>query len=150
MRSSSLRFVLIAAIGMTAGVTAPLRGGEPGNDVAARGVCERDAEKVTGEKPVRLGGDVRAPRRIRKAFPPYPETPGIVGQGSWQGEILIDSSGKVARVWPLREITFTPPLPSYNQAIVDAVQPWEYEPLLVEGTPMPFCTTVSMAVFSKR
>ena len=33
------------------------------------------------------------------------------------GEALIDSAGKVVRVWPLREIQFAPPMPAYNAAI---------------------------------
>src|SRR5262245_54912964 len=74
------------------------------------GVCEREAEKLVGQKPVRIGGSVRAPQKLRDVPPKYPEQPpGTVGSGMWLGEALINNTGRVAHVWPIREVKFVPP-----------------------------------------
>jgi hypothetical protein len=119
-----------------------------GNPNKARaGACEREAEKLTGQKTVRIGGAIRAPKQLRQVSPNYPTQPGTtVGTGAWIGEALVNSSGKVVKVWPIREVTFTPPFPAFNKAIVDEIHRREYEPLIVGGKPSPFCMTVSVQI----
>ena len=111
------------------------------------GVCEREAEKLVGQKAVRIGRSVRAPKKLRDVPPTYPELPpGTQASGVWLGEMLINNSGKIARVWTLREVRFVPPFPAFNNAITDAIQQWEFEPLLVQGKAMPVCTTVTINI----
>lgn len=64
----------------------------------------------------------------------------------WLGEMLINNSGKIARVWTLREVRFVPPFPAFTNAITDAIQQWEFEPLLVQGKAMPVCMTVAINI----
>jgi TonB family protein len=66
--------------------------------------------------------------------------------GAWVGEVLIDESGKVERVWTIREVKWKPPFPAFNQANVDAIRQWRFEPLIVEGKAVPFCMTVSATI----
>ena len=111
------------------------------------GVCEREAEKLVGQKAVRIGGSVRAPKKLRHVPPKYPEQPsGTVGSGVWLGEVLINNTGKVAHVWPIREVKFVPPFPAFNNALTDATRQWEFEPLLVQGKPTAFCMTVTVSI----
>ena len=111
------------------------------------GVCDREAEKLVGQKAVRIGGSVRAPRKLRDVPPKYPEQPpGTVGSGIWLGEALISNTGRVAHVWPIREVKFVPPFPAFNNAIADAMKQWEFEPLLVQGKPAAFCMTVTVNI----
>jgi len=119
-----------------------------GEKAAARsGVCERQAEKLVGQKAVRIGRSVRAPKKLRDVRPKYPEPPpGTVGSGVWLGEGLINNAGKVVHVWPIREVKFVPPFPAFNNAITDAMQQWEFEPLIVKGKPAAFCMTVSINI----
>jgi hypothetical protein len=56
---------------------------------------------------------------------------------------LINTTGKVARVWTIRRPQLNPPFPAFNRAIEDAVQQWEFEPLLVQGKPAPVCIAVT-------
>jgi TonB family protein len=110
-------------------------------------VCEREAEKLVGQKAVRIGRSVRAPKKLRDVPPKYPELPpGTQASGMWLGEILINNSGKITRVWALREVRFVPPFPAFNNAITDAIQQWEFEPLLVQGKSVPVCVTVTMNI----
>jgi outer membrane biosynthesis protein TonB len=111
------------------------------------GVCEREAVQLVGQKPVRVGPSVTAPKKRRGAAPKYPDLPpGTVGSGMWLGEALINRSGTIARVWPLREVQFTPPFPAFNDAITDAIRQWEFEPLIVQGKAVPVCTTITVNI----
>jgi hypothetical protein len=115
--------------------------------VLSRGACEREAEGLVGQKPARIGGSARPPKKLRSVPPAYPELPaGTVGRGVWLGEVLIDKAGRVAHVWPIREVKLVPPFPAFNDAIVEAMRQQEYEPLLVRGTATPFCITVAVNI----
>ena len=118
---------------------------------AARiGVCEREGEKLVGQKPIRIGPSMRAPKKLRDVRPKYPEEfpPNtVVSVGSpWLGEVLITESGKVTHVWPIREVAFQPPFPAFNNAITDAIYQWVFEPFIVMGKPMPVCMTVTVFI----
>jgi len=114
---------------------------------ARAGACEGEAEKLLGQKPVRISGSIRPPKRVRDASPDFRELPpGTTVSGMWIGEALVDNSGQVTRVWPVREVVLRPASPAFNNAIVDAIRRWEYEPLLVDSKPSPFCMTVSVNI----
>jgi hypothetical protein len=111
------------------------------------GICEREGQQFVGERPVRAGRSVRAPRRVRDVKPALAETPPkTLGRGLWVGEYVIDLAGKVAHVSPTREIEFTPPFPSFNAAIVEAIRQWEFEPPVSNGQPTPMCVTATVSV----
>ena len=106
--------------------------------------CEREIKKLG---PRRLGEKIRQPRKTRDASPAYPPIPeGTTGGGVWIGEVLIDSRGKVSGVWTIREVKLTPPIPSFNKAIIDAVAKWEFSPAAVDNVPVPICMTVAVNV----
>lgn len=159
---STVRFVVAVAVGLSLASFVHLHGSAvDGGAVSGRpqssdseekaparsGVCEREAEKLVGQKAVRIGRSVRAPKKLRDVPPKYPELPpGTVGSGVWLGEVLIDNAGKVAHVWPIREVKFVPPFPAFNNALTDAMRQWEFEPLLVQGKPTAFCMTVTVNI----
>ena len=108
------------------------------------GVCERDASEIVGRRPQRIGGKIHAPKRLRGAHPKFPALPpGTRLGGVWVGEVLVDATGKVARVWTVRPFQITPPYPPFNRSIVDAIRQWEYEPLRIDKESVPFCMTVT-------
>jgi outer membrane biosynthesis protein TonB len=43
-------------------------------------------------------------------------------------------------------VKFVAPFPAFNNAITDAMQQWEFEPLLVQGKPAAFCMTVTVNI----
>jgi hypothetical protein len=139
---------LSIAIALSVFLPANSQSSDPAGKPAIRpGVCDREAEKLLGQKPVRVGGSVPAPKKLRDVRPKYPELPsGTLGSGMWLGEALIDSSGKVARVWPLREVRLVPPLPAFTDAIMDAVRQWEFEPVLVKGKAVSVCIVVTVHI----
>jgi hypothetical protein len=117
------------------------------NKLPNAGVCEREGIVALGVKPVVVGQQLRPPKKVRDVAPKYPQQPeGTVGSGMWAGEVLIDTRGKVSKVWAIREVNFKPPFPAFNQAIVDAVGSWEFEPTTVASVAVPICITVTFNI----
>ena len=145
-RAFATATALVTAVGLSS--TDRLAAFQAGAQRAVRpGVCEREGESVLGQKPVRVGGSIAAPKKVRDVSPKYPELPpGTTVGGIWVGEALVDTSGKVTRVWPIREIRVKPPFPAFNSAITDAIRQWEFEPLSVEGKSVPGCMTVTVHI----
>ena len=115
--------------------------------LSKRGVCERESVAIAGRKVVTIGSKITAPKKTRNVFPKYPAfPPGTVGSGGWVGEALIGSDGKIAQVWTIREVTIKPPLPAFNQAIVNAIRQWEFEPTRIEGVAVPVCMVIAVNI----
>jgi hypothetical protein len=113
---------------------------------AKTGRCRAEARAILGQAAITIGGKVRAPEKTRDVRPRYPELPGTVGSGHWIGEALIDTKGRIARVWTIREVQLKPPLPAFNRAIVDAIRQWEFEPMIVDRTPVPVCLVITTVI----
>lgn len=92
-----------------------------------------------GEVPLRVGGDIQAPRRTREVPPRYPpdaESAGV--QGEVMVEAVIDATGRVGQATVVRSI------PLLDEAALEAVRQWEYEPAIVNGVPVPVVMTVTV------
>jgi periplasmic protein TonB len=91
------------------------------------------------EAPVRAIGEIRQPRLIRRVEPVYPE---IARQARVAGVVILeattDATGRVQAVRILRSV------PLLNEAAIDAVRRWVYEPMIVNGRPrgVTFSVTV--------
>lgn len=79
------------------------------------------------------------PRKVRHVEPVYPPA---AAESRVEGvviiEIRINEEGRVADARVLRSI------PTLDQAALDAVRQWQYEPLLVNGAPTPFVVSVAV------
>ncbi len=88
---------------------------------------------------VRIGGDIREPRKIQDMRPNYPSAALAARvQGLVILEADVDTTGKVVQANVLRSI------PLLDQAAVDAVLQWRYEPTLVNGVAVPIRMTVTV------
>lgn len=80
-----------------------------------------------------------APRKLRNVNPRYPE---IARSARVQGIVIlearVDAEGRVAKLDVLRSV------PLLDQAAIDAVEQWRYEPTLIDGTPVPVIITVTV------
>ena len=89
--------------------------------------------------PVRVGGNVKPPEKIRDVPPVYPP---VAQSARIQGivilEAIIGPDGKVAEVKVLRSVALL------DQAAVNAVRQWEYTPTLLNGVPVPVIMTVTV------
>jgi TonB family protein len=89
--------------------------------------------------PVRVGGSIRTPRRIVTAAPVMPDAARQAGvTGVVILEIVIAPDGSVGDVKILRSI------PLLNQAAIDTVRQWRFEPTMLNGAPVPVIITVTV------
>lgn len=92
-----------------------------------------------GTKPVKVGGAVKPPAKTRDARPVYPpEAQAAKVSGVVILEALIDQSGLVADACVLRSI------PMLDDAALEAVRQWEFEPTWLDGMAVPVVMTVTV------
>lgn len=97
------------------------------------------SQSVQDDQTVRVGGDIKPPRKIKDVRPVYPKEAKDAGiQGVVILEVVIDPAGRVSRVDVARSI------PELDQAAVDAVQEWEFEPTYVKGKAVSVEMTVTV------
>jgi protein TonB len=88
---------------------------------------------------VRVGAEIKAPRKIKDARPIFPET---ALSGRAQGVVLIEAvigpDGKV------REAKVVHSVAPFDGAALDAVRQWEYEPSLLNGVVVSIVMTVAV------
>jgi periplasmic protein TonB len=89
--------------------------------------------------PVRVGGAVREPQKIRHVSPVYPA---IAQAARVQGVVVIEATigadGRLINARLLRSI------PLLDQAALEAVRQWEFTPTLLNGVPVPVIMTVTV------
>jgi periplasmic protein TonB len=125
--------------GVEGGVVGGVEGGTPGGIPEAVATPEPAPEPTPPPGPVRVGGQIKEPRKLKNVAPQYPD---IAKQARVQGvvvlEATIDTSGRVQNVRVLRGI------PLLNEAAMDAVRRWVYSPTLLNGQPVPLIMTVTV------
>lgn len=124
----------------------PEDGVEGGVDYGAAGGYPRNLLndaflQILGDEtaPVRTAGAVRMPRLLKRVDPVYPE---IARQARIQDTVILEATtdiyGRVVEVRVLRSV------PLLDQAAVDAVRQWLYEPMVVNGRPRGVVFTVTL------
>ena len=121
-------------------------GGEPGAaDVALQGggfdgrAGSNVAALSAKAGSARIGGQVREATRTVYVEPVYPEIARRAGvSGVVILEAVIDPNGNVTDINVLRSI------PLLDEAAMDAVRQWKYEPTLLNGVPVPIVMTVTV------
>jgi len=90
--------------------------------------------------PLRVGGDIKQPKQIKRVEPLYPDDAKAAGiTGMVILEVLLDTEGRVKQAAVLRHAT-----PSLDQAALSAVQQWVYQPTLLNGAPVEVVFTVTV------
>jgi TonB family protein len=91
------------------------------------------------EQPIRIGGDVKPPRKIKDVNPEYPADAKDAGiEGVVVVETVVDREGKVSSTKILRSV------PELDQAAIDAIVQWEFEPTYVKGKPVSIRMTITI------
>jgi len=95
----------------------------------------RSADNTT----LRVGDDIKAPKKVkdvRPVYPPIAREAGIAGVVIL--EVRIGSDGRIEEGRVLKSI------PLLDEAALDAVKQWEFEPTLVNGQPVAIMMTVTI------
>ena len=83
-------------------------------------------------QPLRVGGAIRQPQRVRHVQPVYPP---IAQSARIEGIVIIEATigedGQVVNARVLRSV------PLLDQAALDAVRQWQYTPTLLNGVSVP-------------
>ena len=61
-------------------------------------------------------------------------------------QYVIEPGGMVEEVRFLKTPVFRPPWPQGEQAILDAIYQWEYEPIVMNGVAVPVCVTMTINI----
>jgi protein TonB len=108
-------------------------------DGEPRGVMFTVTCKFKLDKPVRAVGDIEPPKLIKKVDPIYPEE---ARKAEIEGVVILEATtdkyGRVQRVKILRSI------PELDQAAMDAVKQWVYEPKIIDEKPRGVIFTVTV------
>ena len=125
--------IVIRNVGISEGVIGGVLGG------AAGGLLEAPPPPPPPPPPVRVGGQIKAPVRVKNVNPVYPS---IAQSARVQGVVIIEATigpdGRVTDTKVLRSI------PLLDAAAVDAVKQWTYTPTLLNGVPVPVIMTVTV------
>jgi len=91
------------------------------------------------QAPVAAVGEIRPPRLIKRVDPVYPE---LARESRTSGIVIIEAeTGLDGRVVALKILRSVPLL---DEAALDAVRQWVYEPMIVNGRPRGVVFTVSV------
>jgi len=94
---------------------------------------------VDGQVPLRIGGNIAPPAKIKDVRPLYPPDALAAGiEGVVIIEAVIDTMGNVKQARVLRSI------PALDQAAMDAVSQWTFTPTLLNGAPVPVVMTTTV------
>ena len=94
---------------------------------------------LTRLRPVRVGGTLPSPVKVKDVRPAYPaEAQNSGAQGIVIVEAIVGPDGKVANARIIRGIDLL------NASSLDVVSKWEYRPVLLNGNPVSFVMTVTV------
>jgi protein TonB len=94
---------------------------------------------ASGAMPLRVGGNIRPPAKTKDVRPAYPpEAQQARVQGVVIAEVTVGEDGRVIDARVVRSI------PMLDQAALDAVRQWEFEPTLLNGRAVPIIMTVTV------
>ena len=92
--------------------------------------------------PVRVGGNIRVPKKLVDVKPIYPESMRAAGrEATVKIDAVIDRSGNVSFARVLNADIH----PDFAVAAVDAVRQWKFSPTLLNGAPVDVAMVVSVA-----
>jgi periplasmic protein TonB len=91
------------------------------------------------QKPVRPGGDIREPVKVKHVPPVYPQ---IAINARISGRVVIDAV--IGTDGVVRDARVLSGVPLLNQAALDAVKQWRYTPTMLNNVPVQVIMTVTV------
>ena len=125
--------------GVPGGVPGGTMGGVLGGILSSANSTVPPPPKPKSNKPLRVGGQVQAPRLIRKVEPQYPP---LAKQTRTQGSVVIDCV--VDKQGNVTQVKLVSGHPLLVEAALQAVRQWKYQPTLLNGEPVAVEMTVTV------
>jgi TonB family protein len=90
--------------------------------------------------PIRVGGQIAAPRQTKKVNPVCPSAP--IGSG---GIVILEATlGVTGSITDVKVLRSAPGRVDIDQSAIDAVRQWEYTPTRLNNVPVPVIMTVTV------
>ena len=116
-----------------------VEGGLSGVAGLVGGLLEAPPPPPPPPEPVRVGGNISPPEKIRNVDPRYPP---VAQAARVAGVVILEAvigpDGRVTDVKVLRSVALL------DDAAIEAVRQWEYTPTLLNGVPVPVIMTVTV------
>lgn len=129
--------------GVEAGVKGGVSGGVKDNEDAK--AAREIADAIKAGRPVPIIGLLKPPKLVKMVSPAYPE---VAKQAKVSGMVILEAhtgvDGRVKEVKILRSI------PLLDQAAIDSVKQWVYEPCVIEGKAREVYFTVTVSFRPKE
>ncbi|MGB9836450.1 MAG: energy transducer TonB [Candidatus Saccharicenans sp.] len=91
------------------------------------------------EEPVRVMGEIKQPKLLHRVEPVYPD---IAVKARVEGTVILEATtdiyGRVQNIRVMRSV------PLLDQAAIEAVRQWVYEPMIINGRPRSVTFTVTI------
>jgi len=92
------------------------------------------------QPPLRIGGQIAAPRQTKRVQPVCPSTP--IGSG---GAVILEATlGPDGMIKDVKVLRSAPGRPDIDQSAIDAIRQWEYTPTRLNNVPVPVIMTVTV------
>jgi periplasmic protein TonB len=126
-------------MGMEGGVEGGIEGGVAGGIVGGIVGGVVGGMPTPAPEPVRVGGNIKAPKLLRRVEPIYPL---LAAQARLRGVVVVEAQVDAGGI--VRDVKVLRGMPLLDAAAVTAVQQWRYQPLLLNGQPTPFVVAVTV------
>ena len=132
-----VRAAAVQALGGDAGPTPPHESAPPEAATVRKATPKGGGAAA---KAVRVGGTIPEPRKIKDVRPVYPD---IAYQARVQGYVVLECT--IGADGAVSEVTVVRGHPLLDEAAVEAVRQWVYEPVVLNGLPVPVIMTVTVS-----
>jgi len=96
--------------------------------------------ETTPRAPLRVGGDIQPPVKVRHVAPVYP---GLALQAHVSGIVILEAV--IAEDGAVRDVKVLRGKPLLDEAAVEAVRQWRFTPTLLNGQTVPVVMTVTVS-----
>ena len=124
---------------MAGGLAEGVRGGLDGGLLGAPPLVAPPPPAAIDTTPLRVGGEIRPPRKLRHVAPVYP---GIALQARISGTVVLEAT--IGRTGVVTDVRVLRSVPLLDAAAGAAVQQWRYEPTRLNGEPVAVLLTVTV------
>jgi TonB family protein len=94
---------------------------------------------------LRVGGDIKPPKKIKDVRPVYPP---VAREAGISGVVIIEA--KIGADGFIEDAYVLKSIPLLDEAALDAVKQWQFEPTLVNGQPTPVIMTVTINFYADK
>ena len=131
----------MGAVGVVGGVPGGVPGGQAGGVLGGiiGGASSTPPPPKETPKRIRVGGQVQTAKLINKVQPVYPP---LAKQARIQGTVRLQAI--IAKDGSVVELQVLSGHPLLQQAALDAVRQWRYQPTLLNGEPVEVVTTIDV------